>query len=89
MTGELYDATTLERWNVVNRVLPDDGFDQAARLFARKLAARAPIPIEILPERAEENSLPDASVDTVLVTDCDPDQIRTLADAGVRYEEIA
>jgi enoyl-CoA hydratase len=38
MTGELYDAATLERWNVVNRVLPDDGFDQAARRFARKLA---------------------------------------------------
>jgi len=39
MTGELYDATTLERWNVVNRVLPDDGFEQAARAFAHKLAA--------------------------------------------------
>ncbi|MGA9876320.1 MAG: enoyl-CoA hydratase/isomerase family protein [Solirubrobacteraceae bacterium] len=38
MTGELYSATTLERWNVVNRVLPDDGFDEAARSFARKLA---------------------------------------------------
>ena len=38
MTGELYDATTLERWNVVNRVLPDVGFDDAARAFSRKLA---------------------------------------------------
>ncbi len=38
MTGELYDAQTLERWNVVNRVLPDEGFDAAAREFARKLA---------------------------------------------------
>ena len=38
MTGELYDAATLERWNVVNRVLPDEGFDQAARVFARRLA---------------------------------------------------
>ncbi|MEY2535841.1 MAG: enoyl-CoA hydratase [bacterium] len=38
MTGELYDAATLERWNVVNRVLPDDGFDAAARAFARGLA---------------------------------------------------
>jgi enoyl-CoA hydratase len=38
MTGELYGAATLERWNVVNRVLPDDGFDEAARAFARKLA---------------------------------------------------
>src|SRR5207302_89433 len=38
MTGELYDAATLERWNVVNRVLPDDDFDAAARAFARGLA---------------------------------------------------
>ena len=38
MTGELYDAATLERWNVVSRVLPDDGFDDAARDFARRLA---------------------------------------------------
>lgn len=38
MTGELFDATTLERWNVVNRVLPDDGFDEASRDFARRLA---------------------------------------------------
>jgi enoyl-CoA hydratase len=38
MTGALFDAATLERWNVVNRVLPDDGFDGAARDFARGLA---------------------------------------------------
>lgn len=38
MTGELYGARTLERWNVVNRVLPDEGFDQAARAFALGLA---------------------------------------------------
>jgi enoyl-CoA hydratase/carnithine racemase len=38
-TGDTYDATTLERWNVINRVLPDDGFDAAARKFAADLAA--------------------------------------------------
>jgi enoyl-CoA hydratase len=38
MTGELYDAATLERWNVVNRVLPDEGFADAAAAFARRLA---------------------------------------------------
>ena len=37
-TGELYDAATLERWNVVNRVLPDDGFADAAHAFALRLA---------------------------------------------------
>jgi len=38
-TGELYEAAVLERWNVVNRVLPDDGFAEAARAFARQVAA--------------------------------------------------
>jgi enoyl-CoA hydratase len=37
-TGALFDATTLEAWNVVNRVLPDDGFAEAARAFAQDLA---------------------------------------------------
>jgi enoyl-CoA hydratase len=38
MTGELFDAAALERWNVVNRVLPDEGFADAALAFARGLA---------------------------------------------------
>ena len=38
MTGDLYDAATLERWGVVNSVLPADGFDDAARAYARRLA---------------------------------------------------
>jgi enoyl-CoA hydratase/carnithine racemase len=38
-TGKHYPATTLERWNVVNEVLPDDGFSAAVREYARDLAA--------------------------------------------------
>jgi enoyl-CoA hydratase len=38
-TGDLYDAATLERWNVVNRVFPDAGFADAAKEFALKLAS--------------------------------------------------
>jgi enoyl-CoA hydratase/carnithine racemase len=38
MTGVPYPAHELERWGVVNRVLPDEGFDEAAREFARRLA---------------------------------------------------
>jgi enoyl-CoA hydratase/carnithine racemase len=38
MTGRRYDAAMLERWNVVNWVLADDGFDAAARAFALDLA---------------------------------------------------
>jgi enoyl-CoA hydratase/carnithine racemase len=43
MTGELFDAETMERWNVVNRVLDDEGFDEAARTLARGLAAGPPL----------------------------------------------
>ena len=38
-TGERHPAAVLERWNVVNRVLPDDGFAEAARDYARRVAA--------------------------------------------------
>ncbi len=38
MSGDLYEAGTLERWNVVSRVLPDDDLEDAARDFAQKLA---------------------------------------------------
>ncbi|GAA3520331.1 enoyl-CoA hydratase/isomerase family protein [Aeromicrobium panaciterrae] len=37
-TGELYDAATLERWNVVNRVLPVDGFDDAVMALVESIA---------------------------------------------------
>jgi len=37
-SGELFDAATLASWNVVNRVLPAEGFDEAARAFALRLA---------------------------------------------------
>ncbi len=39
MSGALFDAATLERWNVVNRVLPDDQLVDETMKFARELAA--------------------------------------------------
>lgn len=39
MTGELFGARELERWNVVNRVHADDGFEAAVRDLATRLAA--------------------------------------------------
>ena len=39
MSGALYDAATLERWNVVNRVLPDDDLEEGTMAFARELAS--------------------------------------------------
>jgi enoyl-CoA hydratase/carnithine racemase len=39
MLGRRYDARTLERWNVINRVVADEQLDQAAATLARELAA--------------------------------------------------
>jgi enoyl-CoA hydratase/carnithine racemase len=39
MEGRPFAADELERWNVVNLVLADEGFDDAARAYAAKLAA--------------------------------------------------
>ena len=38
MSGNLYDAATLERWNVVNRVLPDGELREETMRFAQRLA---------------------------------------------------
>ncbi|MFT3727498.1 MAG: class I SAM-dependent methyltransferase [Terricaulis sp.] len=56
-----YDAARVSR---VYALEPEEGM--LAR--ARKVASTAAVPVEILPERAEEISLKPASVDTVLVT---------------------
>ncbi|KHL10479.1 enoyl-CoA hydratase/carnithine racemase [Mumia flava] len=39
MTGDLYDAATLERWGVVNRVHPADELDDAVGALVASLAA--------------------------------------------------
>src|SRR4029078_4940882 len=38
MSAGLYDAATLERWNVVNRVVPDDELLEKGMRFASRLA---------------------------------------------------
>lgn len=56
-----YDASKISR---IYALEPEEGM--LAR--ARKTARKSSLPVEILPERAEEISLPAESVDTVLVT---------------------
>jgi enoyl-CoA hydratase/carnithine racemase len=40
-TAGQYDAGTFERWNIVNRVVPDDTFESETRSFAERLASGA------------------------------------------------
>jgi enoyl-CoA hydratase/carnithine racemase len=42
MTGELFDAATLERWNVVNRVFSDSALLEQTMTFANQLAVGPP-----------------------------------------------
>ena len=37
-TADQYDAATFERWNIVNRVLPDETFESQTRAFGERLA---------------------------------------------------
>jgi enoyl-CoA hydratase/carnithine racemase len=39
MTGEFFDAEEMERWGVVNRIYPEDEFEQRSRALAAELAA--------------------------------------------------
>jgi enoyl-CoA hydratase len=39
MSQGMYDAATMERWNVVNRVLPDDELIEKGMRFAQRLAS--------------------------------------------------
>jgi enoyl-CoA hydratase/carnithine racemase len=39
MSGRLYDAATLERWNVINRVLPEHELLEKTTAFAQDLAS--------------------------------------------------
>ena len=64
MTGDTYDAATLERWNVVNRVLPNEGFDEAARTFARRLAegpTRAHVATKRVLDHFQHGGVPEAN----------------------------
>src|SRR4029077_11339951 len=38
MLGRRYDAATLERWNIINRVVPDEDLDTATMVLAQELA---------------------------------------------------
>jgi len=40
-TADQYDAATFERWNIVNRVLPDERLESEAMAFAERLASGA------------------------------------------------
>jgi enoyl-CoA hydratase/carnithine racemase len=40
-TADQYDAATFERWNIVNRIVPDEKFEAETRSFAERLASGA------------------------------------------------
>lgn len=69
-TGALYDAATMERWNVVNRVLPAKGFDEAVMAFVQHIAAgptRAFGAAKEILRRFEAGGVPEANAHTTAI----------------------
>jgi enoyl-CoA hydratase/carnithine racemase len=71
MSGDLYDAATLQSWGVVNRVLPDSDLLREATAFARKLAngpTRAHAATKSILHAFLEGGLPEADRRTPEIT---------------------
>ncbi|MBM3361096.1 MAG: enoyl-CoA hydratase/isomerase family protein [Betaproteobacteria bacterium] len=52
LTGDTFDATTAERWGLVNRVVPMEQLMPTALDFARRIAANAPLAVQAAKELA-------------------------------------
>jgi enoyl-CoA hydratase/carnithine racemase len=52
LTGDPIDATTAERWGLVNRVVPGAQLMSTAREYAQRLAANAPLAVQAIKEMA-------------------------------------
>jgi enoyl-CoA hydratase len=97
MTGELFGAAELERWNVVNRVFGDEDFEQQARDFATKLAA-GPTKAHAMTKRVArsfvENGIPgaDATIRTqagdLFATDDLQRAVETFLERGPGHAEF-
>jgi 2-(1,2-epoxy-1,2-dihydrophenyl)acetyl-CoA isomerase len=61
MTSPRLTASEAERLGIVNRVLPDDGFDDAALAFCQELASRAPIALRYIKENVNRALVADLS----------------------------
>ena len=52
LTGDSIDAATAARWGLVNQVVPRAGLMDAARDYARRIAANAPLAVQAAKELA-------------------------------------
>jgi len=52
LTGDSLDATTAERWGLVNRVVPPEQLMPTALDYARRIAANAPLAVQAAKELA-------------------------------------
>jgi enoyl-CoA hydratase/carnithine racemase len=71
MSAGLYDAATLERWNVINRVLPDDQLLEKATRFAQRLAngpTKAHAATKAVVQAVREGGIPEADRRTPEIT---------------------
>ena len=91
LSGELFDAETMECWGVVNRIYPEDEFEQRSRALAAELAAgptRAHAMTKHVLKRFREGGIPAADeavrVDTpaLFETEDTKNAVRTFLEHG-------
>jgi enoyl-CoA hydratase/carnithine racemase len=47
MTGDMIDASTAERWGLVNRIAPEGGLREETAALAQKLAEKSPLALQM------------------------------------------
>jgi len=52
LTGDVYDAETVARWGLVNRIVPQETLIDEALAIARRVAANAPLAVQAAKELA-------------------------------------
>lgn len=97
LTGELYDAATLERWNVVNRAWADDVFEDQARELATRLSAGPTLAHAATKQilrafgdggvRAADEVVPEAS-GSLFATEDTRTAVRSFLDHGPRHTPV-
>lgn len=56
LTGDTMDASTAERWGLVNKVVPPERLLEEAMAYARRIAANAPLAVQAAKELAVKSS---------------------------------
>lgn len=78
MSGDLFDAQTLERWGLLDRIVPATELDAAARAEAERYAALPPIAVQMI--KRSVNAVAGALSEAIMHADADQWLLATRTD---------